>query len=54
MTKPTKIVIELEPKEAEVLCGALASHTPADKSHEAVIYKLYALIRRKYDEFLQM
>lgn len=48
-----KIVIELSPKEAEILIGAIAHFTPADKSHEMILFMLYARIKNKLDEFLQ-
>jgi len=47
-----KIIIELSLREAEILIGAIASHTPADKAHEMILFMLYARIKRKYEESL--
>lgn len=48
-----KISIEISPEEAEILCGAIAHASPADKRHEIILIGLYARIKGKMEEFLR-
>jgi hypothetical protein len=50
---PTKIIIELTPKELEILCGSIAHFVPGDKMHEMILFSLYNRLRAKLQEALE-
>ena len=42
-----KIAVEFTREEIEILIGSIASSTPADKEHEAILFKLYYKLKFK-------